>query len=195
MTADTTQFCEERRLRDYFAKMRGGEKRPPQRCSWKEVGCIFALSFIGIYAVYWANRLVGIAESGNIYLIGSFGATAVLVYGAPQSEFSQPRNLVGGHLLSAFIGVLMYKLLPNDVALSGALAVSLSIATMFLTKTVHPPGGATALIAIVNVRTHDLGFYYLLAPVLVGTLITLAAALLMNNLFSSPNRRYPRYWY
>jgi CBS domain-containing membrane protein len=84
-------------------------------------------------------------------LIGSFAATAVLVYGAPEAPLSQPRNVVGGHMLSAFIGLCIYKL---SVAwsfgywLAAPLSVSLAIVAMQLTKTLHPPGGATAMIVV-----------------------------------------------
>ncbi|HSI77294.1 MAG TPA: HPP family protein, partial [Lunatimonas sp.] len=86
----------------------------------------------------------------NIFLIGSFGATAVLVYGAIQSPLAQPRNLLGGHILSAIIGVSVYKMMPEIIWITAPLAVSLSILTMQYTRTLHPPGGATALIAVVG---------------------------------------------
>ena len=84
-------------------------------------------------------------------LIGSFAATAVLVYGAPEAPLSQPRNVIGGHGLCAFVGVCVYKL---SIAwsfgfwLSAPLSVSISIMAMHLTKTLHPPGGATAMIVV-----------------------------------------------
>ena len=90
--------------------------------------------------------------SGNdaVYLIGSFGASSVLVYGIIQSPFSQPRNLVGGHVISAFIGVTVHKLAPDIIWIAAPLAVSLSIISMQITKTLHPPGGATAFIAVIG---------------------------------------------
>ena len=98
------------------------------------------LSFLGILAVsslhYWTD-LTG--------LIGSFGATAVLLYDAIDSPLSQPRNLIGGHVLSALVGCSVHVLLGASAPWLGcALAVSLSIMLMDLTKTLHPPGGATA---------------------------------------------------
>ncbi|MEA5097392.1 MAG: HPP family protein [Burkholderiaceae bacterium] len=184
-------------MKHYFRKMRGepnqrpSPTRPPSEIAWS-----WLASFIGIYAVYLVNSWLGIADHENLYLIGSFGASAVLIYGAPTAELSQPRNFVGGHLISALAGVLMQKLVPGNIALAAALAVSLAIAGMHLTRTLHPPGGATALIAVISGPSiRDLGFGYLFSPVLVGVLIMLAVALLVNNLSSNKLRHYPRFWF
>ena len=65
---------------------------------------------------------------------------------------------------------------------------------MHLTKTTHPPGGATALIAVIgSERVHQLGFLYVLSPVALGALIMLVVALIVNNLTSF--RRYPVFWW
>jgi len=145
--------------------------------------------------VYLINDYMNLAEVDNLYLIGSFGATAVLIYGAPSGDLSQPRNLVGGHMVSALCGVLMQKMLPGNILLAGALAVSLAIVMMHITRTLHPPGGATALIAVIGgPKIHDIGFGYLYSPVLVGALIMLAVALIVNNLSANPHRHYPKYW-
>ena len=110
-------------------------------------------------------------------LIGSFGASAVLVYAVIRSPLAQPRNLVGGHVLSAVVGVAVFQVL-GDMWLSSALAVSLSIVAMMLTDTVHPPGGATALIAVIGgPAIHELGFFYALLPVGAGALILLGTLL------------------
>jgi len=58
---------------------------------------------------------------GTMFVIGSFGASAVLVYGAPLAEFSQPRNLIGGSVLSALIGVAVYQVCGDYVVLASAL--------------------------------------------------------------------------
>ena len=121
---------------------------------------------------------------------GSFGASAVLIYGATNSPLAQPRNLVGGHVISALVGVTIHKLLPGEVWLSSALAVSTAIVAMQITKTVHPPGGATALIAnIGSEKIKALGFMYVLSPVFTGVTILLIIALIFNNI--PKNRRYP----
>lgn len=156
---------------------------------WKEHFWAFLGSFVGIGIIAYIQS---IHFSGNdaVYLIGSFGASSVLVYGIVQSPFSQPRNLVGGHFISAFIGVSVQKLIPDILWIAAPLAVSLSIVLMQITKTLHPPGGATALIAIIGSdKIKTLGYLYVFSPVLIGTLILLLTAFIFNNMTS--NRSYP----
>ena len=118
----------------------------------------------------------------------------MLLYGTPGVPLAQPRNLMGGHILSAFTGVLMYGWIAEPLYLSGALSVATAIAVMHLTKTTHPPGGATALIAVIgSERVHQLGFLYVLSPVALGALIMLVVALIVNNITSF--RRYPVFWW
>jgi CBS-domain-containing membrane protein len=126
-------------------------------------------------------------------IVGSFGASAVLIYGAIKSPLAQPRNLIGGHVLSAIIGVGCYQLLNQYMWLASAMAVATSIALMHATKTLHPPGGATALIAVIGgEKIHALGYLYAIIPVGVGATIMLAIALLINNI--PKKRRYPEFW-
>lgn len=148
----------------------------------------FVGSFIGLGSIAYLEY--GLPKSDLAFLIGSFGASCVLVYGVIQSPLAQPRNLVGGHLVSAIIGVTIQKLLPDAIVIAAPLAVALSIVAMQVTKTLHPPGGATALIAVTgSTAITDLGYLYVLVPVLSGTLILLVVALVFNNL--TPKRQYP----
>ncbi|GGD57674.1 membrane protein [Emticicia aquatilis] len=149
----------------------------------------FIGSFIGIALIAFIQSKT-LADIDNVFLIGSFGASSVLIFGAIQSPLAQPRNLVGGHVISAIIGVTIYKIMPNILWITAPLAVSLSIVMMQITKTLHPPGGAAALIAIIGTdKVKQLGYLYVLTPVLTGTLILLIVALVFNNL--TPNRKYP----
>lgn len=151
---------------------------------WTFLGAFIGIGLIGFINSHYFTL------NDNLFLIGSFGATAVLIYGATNSPLAQPRNLVGGHLISAFIGVAIHKLIPGEVWLSSALAVALSIVVMQITKTLHPPGGATALIAnIGSEKIQALGFMYVLSPVLTGVIILLVVALIFNNI--PKNRFYP----
>ncbi|QPH39003.1 HPP family protein [Pedobacter endophyticus] len=146
-------------------------------------------SFVGIAAIGLLNSSA-FTSLDNVFLIGSFGASAVLVYGIINSPLAQPRNLIGGHLVCAFVGVTIHKLLPGELWLSSALSVSLSIVLMQITKTLHPPGGATALIAnIGSPKIIALGYWYLLSPVLSGVTILLLIAIFFNNRTS--HRSYP----
>ncbi|GAB3727558.1 hypothetical protein GCM10027594_09560 [Hymenobacter agri] len=99
-------------------------------------------------------------------------------------------------MCSALIGVMMQRWLPHEAWLAGALAVALAIVGMQITKTLHPPGGATALFVVIgSPQFKALGYGYVLAPVLVNALLLLLVALVLNNL--TPTRHYPanRYWY
>ena len=149
----------------------------------------FVGSFVGIGIIAYLQSLK-FEASDLVFLIGSFGASSVLVYGVIQSPMAQPRNLIGGHLISAFIGVTVYKFIPDIIWIAAPLAVSLSIFCMQITKTLHPPGGATALIAVNGTETvKNLGYEYVIFPVLVGVLILFVVALFFNNLTSK--RHYP----
>jgi len=151
---------------------------------WSFLGAFFG---IGIIAFIQSHTL---SATENIFLIGSFGASSVLIYGAIQSPLAQPRNLVGGHVISALVGVTVYKFIPDIIWLSAPLAVAFSIVFMQYTKTLHPPGGATALIAVSSTgKIPELGYWYVLSPVLTGCIILLIVALFFNNITS--NRRYP----
>jgi CBS domain-containing membrane protein len=151
---------------------------------WTFLGGFFGIGIIG----FISSKYVTLND--NLFLIGSFGASAVLVYGATNSPLAQPRNLVGGHLVSAIVGVTIHKLIPGEIWLSSALAVSIAIVMMQITKTIHPPGGATALIAnIGSEKIKALGYIYVLSPVFTGVMILLIVALVFNNI--PANRFYP----
>lgn len=151
---------------------------------WSFIGAFIG---IGLIAFFQSHLLT---KDENIFLIGSFGASSVLIYGAIQSPLAQPRNLIGGHIFSAFIGVTIFKLFPDIIWLTAPLAVALSIVVMQITKTLHPPGGATALIAIIgSEKIKTLGYMYILSPVLTGSLILFVVALIFNNI--TKHRRYP----
>lgn len=150
----------------------------------------FIGAFLGIALIGWINAY-HLAPSDTIFLIGSFGASSVLIYGIINSPLAQPRNLIGGHLVCALVGVTVHYIVPDQGWLAAALAVSLSIVLMQITKTLHPPGGATALIAnIGSPKIVALGYWYVLSPVLTGVLILFFVAVLVNNL--APHRRYPK---
>ncbi|MBM3223849.1 MAG: HPP family protein, partial [Candidatus Tectomicrobia bacterium] len=110
------------------------------------------------------------------------------------SPFAQPRNLVGGHVISGLIGVLCYQVYGQHLWVAEALAVSLAIVAMLLTRTLHPPGGATALIAVIGgEKIRALGLLYPLMPAGLGAMILLLIGLLANNL--AAHREYPLYWW
>jgi len=157
---------------------------------WTFIGAFLGIGILGfIHSKYFTVH-------DNIFLIGSFGASSVLIYGIINSPLAQPRNLLGGHVVCAIIGVTIHKLIPGEVWLSSALSVSVSIAAMQMTKTLHPPGGATALIAnIGSDKIQSLGYLYVISPVFSGAMILLLVAIFVNN--RTAHRSYPinKQWY
>lgn len=178
-------------LRDYFRKMKGTTQSPP-RVGISEIFWSWVGASLGIATVAFINFHF-LEGTDLVFLIGSFGASAVLLYGATKSPLAQPRNLLGGHIISACIGVIAWKIFFAYPWFAASLAVATSIAVMHATKTLHPPGGATALIAVIGgPQIHHLGFLYALVPVGAGATVMLIVALLINNL--SHTRRYPEFW-
>ena len=178
-------------IAEYLAKMKGSTKSPPGvgagELFWSWIG-----SVLGIGACGWLSSHYFEPRDLSL-LIGSFGASAVLVYGAIKSPLAQPRNLIGGHVISGLVGVACWQVFGATLWVAAALAVSLAIVAMLATKSLHPPGGATALIAVIGGdKVHALGFLYAIIPAGAGALVLLIVALLVNNL--SRNRKYPEYW-
>ena len=163
-------------------KANSTEKIDITNLMWSWIG-----SFLGILSISFIHfdMLKGTDLS---LVIGSFGASAVLIYGAIHSELAQPRNLIGGHILSAIVGVISFKLFSGNLWFCSAFAVATSILVMQLTLTLHPPGGATSLIAVIgSEQIHNLGFLYVLVPVASGAFILFVIAMFVNNI---PKDRY-----
>lgn len=151
---------------------------------WSFVG-----AFIGIGIIAYLQFLQ-LSQLENIFLIGSFGASSVLIYGAVYSPLAQPRNLVGGHVVSALVGVTVGKIFPDIIWLTAPFAVALSIVAMQVTRSLHPPGGATALIAVSGgEQIAEMGYMFVFSPVFTGALILLGIALIFNNI--TKDRHYP----
>jgi len=127
--------------------------------------------------------------SGAALIVPSMGASAVLVFGVPHGRLSQPWALIGGNLVSAVVGVTCYQLIP-DTFLAAGLAVGLAIGAMHLLGCIHPPGGASALAAVIGgPAITDLGYAYVITPVLLNVSIIFIVAIAFNSFF--PWRRYP----
>jgi len=144
--------------------------------------------FIGILLTMWVS-LHYLGAQGATMLVASMGASAVLLFAVPHGPMSQPWNLLGGHLVSALIGVSCALTIANPL-LAGPLAVALAIAAMHYLHCIHPPGGATALTAVAGgASVHELGYHFVLTPVLLNAFILLITAVVVNFAFSW--RRYP----
>lgn len=143
-------------------------------------------AFIGILLTGILSSSLG--HSALPIMIASMGASSVLLFAAPHSPMAQPWSFVGGHLVSALIGIICYKLIPSPFV-AAALAVALAIFAMHWLHCLHPPGGATALAMVLSGQEmHALGYGALLSPVGLNVLTLLVIALSVNNLF--PGRRY-----
>lgn len=145
--------------------------------------------FLGIFFILLASWAVLGDRTAAVLIVASMGASAVLLFGVPHGPLSQPWALIGGHTLSALVGVTCAQLVPYEFA-AAALAVGLAIALMHYMRCLHPPGGATAITAVIGgPAVHDLGFRFLFTPVLLNVVIILATAIAVNWFFAW--RRYP----
>jgi len=176
---------------NFIQKMKGTTKSPP-RVNLYEIVWSWIGAFLGIAVVALVHYHI-FAGTDRVMIIGSFGASAVLIYGAIRSPLAQPRNLIGGHVISAIIGVTTYNILSHHMWLASSVSVATAIAVMHATKTLHPPGGATALIAVIgSQKIHNLGYLYAVIPAGLGAVIMLLIALIVNNI--PKDRRYPEFW-
>ena len=129
--------------------------------------------FFGILFILFTSRAVLGDNEAALLLVTSMGASAVLLFAVPHGALSQPWALIGGHTVSAFVGVACAMLVPN-IFIAAALAVGLAIGAMHYLRCVHPPGGATALTAVIGgPAVHAMGFQFLLSPVLLNVGIIL----------------------
>ena len=134
-----------------------------------------------------------IGNKGVELLVASMGASAVLLFAVPHGQMSQPWAVFGGHVISAIIGVSCALFISNTL-LAASTAVGLAIGLMYYLKCVHPPGGATALSAVMGGEAiQSLGYQFVITPVLINTLVILSIALIFNYLFKW--RTYPLYLY
>mmetsp|Transcript_24380 Transcript_24380/g.45609 ORF Transcript_24380/g.45609 Transcript_24380/m.45609 type:complete len:273 (-) Transcript_24380:143-961(-) len=161
---------------------------------WSWIG-----SFLGIAVLCYIHYEVCLKYTENlIFIVGSFGAQAVLLFAAPKAPLAQPWNAVVGNGVSAFAGICAWHIVGEGMGimwLAGAFAVSIAIVFMHWTNSLHPPGGATALIAVMEMkRVHELSFLYILFPAVLASMVHVAVALLVNNISADPLRSYPMTW-
>jgi len=142
----------------------------------------------GILLVYSVSFYF-IGDTGSAIIVPSMGASAVLLFAVPHGKLSQPWALVGGHIISAIIGVTCAMYIGN-IFIAAGFAVGLAIGGMHLFRCIHPPGGATAIAAVIGgPAILNLGYKFVITPILLNTLIILTVAIIFNSIF--PWRRYP----
>jgi CBS-domain-containing membrane protein len=169
-------------MKAFFSKMRGGAALPPRATATQ----ILLAGLGGLLAIGTVAYLAHATRQP--LLLGSFGASCVLAFGFPESPFSQPRNIIGGHVLSSLSGMLFLTLF-GPTWWSTGLALATAIMVMLWTRTVHPPAGSNPV--IVMMTRPD--WMFVLTPTLVGAAILTAVAVLYNN--QGKNRSYPKYWF
>lgn len=117
------------------------------------------------------------AQTNYPLIAAPFGATAVILYAIPDSPLAQPRNVIFGNCIGAIVCVTCVQCFgtaPWVIALSVATAIKL----MQLTRTLHPPGGAVALVGAMN----GASWSYLFTPVLAGSLIMVGCTIAFHRL-------------
>lgn len=166
----------------YFSKMKG-QGKSPLKVNAKDVLTGLVGGFLTISVL-----LILTTFTNSTWLMASFGASCVLVFAAWNAPLSQPRNVIGGHFITALIGLCMLHFVGKAPWAIG-LAVGIAIAAMMLTKTTHPPAGANPIIIMLG----SYNWNYLWSPVLLGAVIIILIALILNNF--RENRFYPTFWY
>lgn len=145
-------------------------------------------ALLGIGMVFVVSNVL-LPPGTSAFIIASTGASVVLLFALPHSPLSQPWPLLGGHVVSAIIGVTCAQWITHT-GFAAALAVGTAITTMYYLRCLHPPGGATALAAVISGdAVHALGYQFILMPVLLNAVIVLLVAIAFNACFSW--RRYP----
>jgi len=166
----------------FIEKFKGDSAALPARASNKAIALAWLGGVIAIGVVAVLGNWLSLA-----LVLGSFGASCVLIFGYPDAPFSQPRNVILGHFGSSLIGLIFLAAFGTHWW-SLALAVGTAIAVMMLTRTVHPPAGSNPVIVFLT----QPGWSFLWYPTLAGALLLVATALIYNN--GIRDARYPKYW-
>jgi len=166
----------------FLVKLRGDSAALPPKPGSKHIALAWLGGFLAIAAVATLSNALS-----AVLLLGSFGASCVLIFGYPDVPFSQPRNVVIGHVMSTVTGLVFLKVF-GPAWWSLALAAGTAIALMMATRTVHPPAGSNPVIVFLA----QPGWSFVLFPTLAGALILVAVALVYNN--ATRTGRYPKYW-
>ncbi|MGB3201437.1 MAG: HPP family protein, partial [Nodosilinea sp.] len=142
----------------------------------------YLCSFVGIAVLAYLT-----VYTGYPLIAAPFGATAVLVFAVPESPLAQPRNVIGGCVVGALVCVVCVSLFGTAPWVM-ALAVATAIQLMQLTHTLHPPGGAVALVGVMSHASWDFVF----TPVLTGAVVMVACTVAFSRWI--PGRPYPKHW-
>jgi CBS-domain-containing membrane protein len=170
-----------RPLKHSLGQLLGSSIYQPQ-FSYRQMLLSWLGSFLGIATLAYLS-----VHTSYPLIAAPFGATAVLLFAVPDSPLAQPRNVIGGNCIGAIVCVTLVHYFGTAPWVM-AVAVATAIKLMQLTKTLHPPGGAVALVGAMSGASWD----FLLAPVLAGSTLILICTIAFNNL--AAGRTYPKHW-
>ena len=146
-------------------------------------------AFMALFIVTWISlQLAG--TGADIVLLASMGASAVLLFGLPNSPLAKPWSFAGGHLISATVGLICSHLF-TDLALMAAVTIGIVLFVMYIFECMHPPGGATALVPVIASTEQVLGYEFLLYPVALNVFVLLAVALLLQKFWLKRGMQKP----
>ena len=170
-------------MRNFLHSISGGQASPPPRLPVRQI------LLAGLGGALAISLLAALTRwSGTPLVLGSFGASCVFIFGLPEAPFSQPRNVIGGHLISSATGLAVYSLFGSQPWALG-LALGLAIILMFATRTVHAPAGSNPVIVFLTAP----GWSFLITPTLLGALGLVLVALVYHH--ATRPGLYPRYWW
>ena len=156
------------------------------------LGGIGAGVTIGILA-YITFQSVLAGSVYGLWLAASFGSSVVVVFGYPENEFAQPKNVLLGHLLCAFVGILfvtLFKISQDRTIffLALGIAVGLSVMLMMAFKITHPPAGGNTIVVMMIQDS----FNFLIFPIMVGAVTIIVGGVIYNRYILKKN--YPIKW-
>ncbi|MGK0441924.1 MAG: CBS domain-containing membrane protein [Pseudohongiellaceae bacterium] len=138
-------------------------------------------AFIATLLAFFFSMMVLQADSKSLVL-ASTGASAMLLFGLPHSPVSMPWNVIGSHLVSAIVGISCYLFIPNEILASSA-SIGIAMLAMHSLRCMHPPGGATAITAVIGgADVHALGYAFVIVPVFFNAIILLSIAMAVATL-------------
>ena len=170
-----------RRWRRKFRNLQQSHKHQP-KFSWQHILLSYVGSFIGIAILAYLS-----VYSSYPLIAAPFGATAVLVFGVPDSPLAQPRNVIVGNTIGALTCVFLVHLFGTAPWVM-ALAVATTIKLTQLTRTVHPPAGAVSLVGVLS----NADWHFVFTPALGGSIVIVLVTVIFNNLVEG--RPYPKHW-
>ncbi len=163
-------------------KFVGGHQEPPARSDFKKI--IISAVIVGL-VIAGLRYLDG--EIGTMLLLGTFGATSLLVFVYPDSPVSQPRSVLGAHIIGATMGLLCLKFIGPQWWSLG-IAVGLTVLFMKLLRVVHPPATSNSIVVFLTNPT----WFFLVCPTIAGAFVIIFLALFYHNISRESN--WPNYW-